>query len=153
MSTVDLEAHSVRATSPSEIIAVDADESVGEVLSRLRERRAAAVLVYSGEQLLGIFTERDALCFLSERKDLGTPIRDVMTPNPVVIGDGETVGAAIVRMSQGGFRHLPVVDQQGVSTSVASVAGILHFLVERIPLSVYNLPPNSQQRAVEREGA
>jgi len=39
-------------------------------------------------------------------------VRDVMTPDPVTIGPNHSIGAALTRMRRGGFRRLPVVEDE-----------------------------------------
>jgi hypothetical protein len=56
-------------------------------------------------------------------------------------------------MDEGGYRHLPVVDEGGRPVGVLSVKRIVHYLVEHFPTTVYNLPPNPGAVPQEREGA
>jgi acetoin utilization protein AcuB len=37
-------------------------------------------------------------------------VRDVMTPDPVTISPNHSIGAALARMRRGGFRRLPVIE-------------------------------------------
>ncbi len=46
-------------------------------------------------------------------------------------------------MQHGGYRHLPVVDENNRPTGVLSVKRIIHYLAEHYPTAVYNLPPES----------
>jgi hypothetical protein len=64
-----------------------------------------------------------------------------------------TVGAAIEMMSAGGYRHLPIVDDQGVPLAVAAVQGIVHYLVDHFPQTIYTLPPEPGKTYADREGA
>jgi hypothetical protein len=63
------------------------------------------------------------------------------------------VGKAIGLMSAGGFRRLPIVDDQGKPVGLLKVSGILHYLVEHFPKVVYTLPPAPHHKMGEREGA
>jgi CBS domain-containing protein len=56
-------------------------------------------------------------------------------------------------MVSGGYRHLPVVDEEGRPVGVLSVKQIMHYLVEHFPSTVYNLPPDPRVVPQEREGA
>ena len=56
-------------------------------------------------------------------------------------------------MAHGGYRRLPIVDDQGRPTGIIKVEGIMHYLVEHFPSTVYNLPPNPSVVQQEREGA
>ncbi len=79
----------------------------------MRERRVGAVLVAENERrLLGIFTGRDAVCrALAEGKAPNvTTLEDVMTHNPDTMPSGTTAIEALRLMQDGGYRHLPVID-------------------------------------------
>jgi CBS domain-containing protein len=76
-----------------------------------------------------------------------------MTPNPVAVHPKDSIGAAVRRMEEGGYRHLPVVDEVGRPLGMLSVKRIVHYLVEHFPATVYNLPPDPDVIPHEREGA
>ncbi len=63
------------------------------------------------------------------------------------------MAAAIRTMSVGGYRRLPVVDDQNRPVGMVNVADIVHYLCEHFPQAVYNLPPESQPAMHGREGA
>jgi CBS domain-containing protein len=123
------------------------------VLQLLRAQRTGAVLICEGEKLVGILTERDALKLMASGADLSTPVRDVMSRELATILSTATVGEAIRVMSDGGYRHLPIVDGQGKPTGVVAVHGIVHYLVDHFPETVYNLPPDPKAAPRAREGA
>ncbi len=77
----------------------------------MARRRVGAVLVVEGEQLVGIFTERD-IAFRVVARGLDaqtTRLADVMTPAPETVDPDKPFGYALLRMQERGFRHLPVV--------------------------------------------
>ena len=76
-----------------------------------------------------------------------------MSSEPVTIPSGTTVGEAIRKMAQGGYRRLPIIDDGGRPEGVLKVSGIVRYLVEHFPESVYNLPPEPRPTTQEREGA
>jgi CBS domain-containing protein len=119
----------------------------------LRAQRTGAVLICEGSKLVGIFTERDALKLMARGADLSTPVRDIMSNSPATIASSATVGEAIRKMSEGNYRHLPIVDSDHKPTGVLAVHGIVHYLVDHFPETVYNLPPDPNSRPREREGA
>jgi CBS domain-containing protein len=119
----------------------------------LRAQRTGAALICDGPQLVGVFTERDALKLMARGADLSVPVRDVMSRPPVSIPADATVGEAIKVMAEGAFRHLPLVEADGRPSGVLAVHGIVHYLVEHFPETVYNLPPDPNAKPREREGA
>jgi CBS domain-containing protein len=87
---------------------VDADASAAETVTRMRRDSIDCLLVMDGTVIVGIFTDRDAILKVD-----GTPgqtVREVMTPDPVVLRLGDPVAVAIHKMAVGGFRHVPIVD-------------------------------------------
>ena len=76
-----------------------------------------------------------------------------MTPDPEVLPVRSTVAYALNKMSLGGFRHLPVVDEEHRPVFVVSVRDIVGFLVEAFPREVFNLPDLEVSTTRSREGA
>jgi CBS domain-containing protein len=150
---LSLQSEGVGSAYPDQPLAATANESVGQVLQLLRAQRTGAVLVCEGEKLVGILTERDALKLMASRADLTTPVREVMSREPATILSTATVADAIRVMAEGGYRHLPIVDGQGKPSGVVTVYGIVHYLVDHFPETVYNLPPDPKAAPREREGA
>jgi CBS domain-containing protein len=104
----------------------------------------------------GIFTERDVLFRIVDRgrNPAQLPLQDVMTTNPETLSVRSAVAYALNKMSVGGFRHIPVVDDEHRPAFVVSVRDVVEYLVEYFPREVLNLPPLEgvkPQRA--REGA
>lgn len=157
MSFLSLSTDLVTQAYPDQPLAVSAEATVGEVVGLMKAQRGSCVLICStGEcegQVDGIFTERDALRWMANGGSPQTNIREVMTARPAVLQAKSTVGAAIEMMAQGGYRHLPIVDEQGTPIGVAAVRGIVHYLVDHFPQTIYNLPPEPGKTFAAREGA
>jgi CBS domain-containing protein len=129
-------------------------QSVAEAVAVMRRDNAGCVLVCEGDKLVGIFTERDLLRrVLAEGKPLSGAVADCMTPNPVVVSPRAPIRTAIRLMEEGGYRHLPVVDETGRPVGVLSVKRIVHYLAEHFPAIVYNQPPDPKNVPHEPEGA
>ena len=87
-------------------------ETVQRACSCMWERRAGSVLVIDDQKrLVGIFTGRDAVHALAEGRDAAvTALAQAMTPNSITITPENRAIDALRAMSDGGFRHLPVVE-------------------------------------------
>ncbi len=93
-------------------LAMPPGATVQEACIAMHRRRVGAVLVVEGTALAGIFTGRDAvLCLARELDPARTSLGQVMTPNPTTLGPQDRAIEALRLMNDGGFRHLPVVDQ------------------------------------------
>lgn len=133
----------------------DPSTSISDVLQCMSDRRTGCVLVMRDGALLGIFTERDFVNRVAAqfRDPAAVAIEQVMTPVPATVHQSDSVFTAIERMSQGPYRHLPVLDDNGNPVGVLSVKEVMNYLVEYFPAQVYNLPPTLDVQQPAREGA
>src|SRR5262245_11818620 len=94
------------------LLHLPATATVREAARAMRTRHVGAVLVVAGDRLEGIFTERDMVNrVVAEGLDPdGTKLAKVMTKNPDTVRPNDTALVALRRMQDGGYRHLPVVD-------------------------------------------
>ena len=150
----NLKVDSVSRLHPTAPLRIAPEQTVADAVRLMRERRVGCLLVCRDDRLLGVFTERDLMRrVLAAGLPLTTPVADCMTPDPVVVGPKEPIGAAVRRMEEGGYRHLPVVDEAGRPLGVLSVKRIVHYLAEHFPATIYNQPPDPASFPTEAEGA
>jgi CBS domain-containing protein len=153
VSFLSLSTDPVTQAYPDAPLAVSADSTVGEVIQLMRAQKGSCALVCNDSgKLVGIFTERDALRWMSATDSPSMSIRDAMTADPAHLTSKASVGVAIETMAEGGYRHLPIVDDQGVPKGVAAVRGIVHYLVDHFPETIYTLPPEPGKKPSERDG-
>ena len=153
VSFLSLSTDTVTQAYPDEMLAVTGDATVGEVVQLMRAQKGSCVLISGGQQVDGIFTERDALKWMADGAPAGENIRSRMTASPTTLAASSSVAQAIEMMSEGGYRHLPVVDPTGKPVGVCAVRGLVHYLVDHFPQTIYNLPPEPGRRGSDREGA
>jgi CBS domain-containing protein len=156
---LSLSTETVMAAYPETPLIVAPDATIGEVLELMRAQKTGSVLICADGKLEGIFTDRDALRWMASQASSGptvdqsAPISQLMTVDPKSLPADTTVGEAIQQMSVGRYRHVPIVDDSNCPSGVASVYGIVHYLVDHFPQTIYNLPPQPGQIPAEREGA
>ena len=112
-------------------LTVRPDEPVAVALRLMQKERQGSVMVVDRGELVGIFTEHDALTRLvGADLDLEiTPIADVMTEGPTALSGEDTLAQALHRMAIGNYRHVPIVDE-GKPLRFLSVRGVLRYLHE-----------------------
>lgn len=95
-----------------EVIAAPAATTVSAAARLMKENQVGAVLVVEDGKLAGVFTERDALFrVIAEGRDVAsTQLADVMTRNPQTVHPDKPFADALHLMYEGGFRHVPVVE-------------------------------------------
>ncbi len=86
--------------------------AVSEVARTMRDRNIGALMIVDGSRLTGVFTERDALfrVLAPGRDPATTPVGAVMTPSPQTIHPDKPFVEAVRMMLEGGYRHVPVVE-------------------------------------------
>jgi len=91
--------------------AVSPQTTIMDAIERMNRRHIGSILVMEGERLAGIFTERDVLTRVIPQgiDPKLTPVAEVMTRQPVVIGPNTTVQEAMMVVTDTRKRHLPVV--------------------------------------------
>jgi CBS domain-containing protein len=150
----NLKIDSVSRLHPTPVRQVAPSQTVAEAVALMRQERVGCLLVCAADRVVGIFTERDLMRrILAPGKPLTLSVSECMTRDPVVVHPKEPIGAAVRHMEEGGYRHLPVVDEVGRPVGVLSVKRIVHYLVEHFPTTVYNLPPDPGAVPHEPEGA
>ena len=99
---------------------------VGDVLKLMVKNEIGCVVVAEGDRPLGIFSERDALRKINvDAAELrARPVSEFMTPNPQTLVADAKIAFAVQRMDVGGYRHLPVVGQQGELVGIISARDI-----------------------------
>jgi CBS domain-containing protein len=131
------------------------DATIEQVVRQMTEHRTGYVLLQdAGGKLVGIFTERDFVNrVVAAGKDVSGRVAEVMTLDPKTLARHDNVQKAVESMGTDGYRHMPVLGDDGKPVGVLSVKEIVHYLVEYFPAKVYNLPPTPDQTQPAREGA
>ncbi len=150
----NLRVDSVSRLRPTPPLHVTPQQPVAAAVALMRQHRVGCILVCDAGRLVGLFTERDLMRrVLAAGRPLSVKVADVMTPDPVVVAPKESIRAAVSRMEEGGYRHLPVVDDAGRPLGILSVKRIVHYLVEHFPSTIHNQPPDPNQFPPRAEGA
>ena len=112
-----------------EVLRIDASATVYDAIVRMVEGNVGALLVYEGDRLAGIVTERDYLrrVTLQDRDERTTPVGEVMTPELVVVGPDASVEECMAVMTDRRIRHLPVVTDEREVVGLVSIGDVVKF--------------------------
>ncbi len=112
---------------------VDVAFDVAEAIDLMHREKLDCLLVTEGGdgQLVGIFTDRDALLKLAGRGPAHGPIGALMTPDPVVLRRDDPIAVVIHKMAVGGFRHVPIVDD-GRPVAVVGARDVFRHIAARL---------------------
>ncbi len=122
----------IQILRPSTPVSVTPETTCSQVLTLLTEKSLGCVLVVKADQLVGIFSERDALFRLNTTaSEFGDrPISEFMTPNPETLKASDKIAFALHKMDVGGYRHIPLVDDTGKVDGIISVRDILGYITD-----------------------
>src|ERR1700693_3355835 len=101
----------VKEVMSTEVLTVPLTATIAETATVMGKRGVGSALVMDGDQLVGIFTERDALRAVAS--DFGAAhhlVTQFMTPRPSTVSADMPTHEALDMLMKRGFRHLPVVE-------------------------------------------
>jgi CBS domain-containing protein len=109
------------AQKGSEVIVIRPEATIADAVSLMKERHIGALIVsVDGSKISGILSERDIVRALDSNGPdlLQDKVSDIMTRLVVTCRPSSTLDEIMELMTNGRFRHLPVVDN-------GSLAGII----------------------------
>jgi CBS domain-containing protein len=114
-----------------QVVSIGPDAKVSSAVKILSERRIGAVLVLAGGKIDGIISERDIVRELGARGPaiLDEPVRAVMTTKVMTCRRNDTVASLMEKMTEGKFRHLPVVED-GQLIGLISIGDVVKLRVK-----------------------
>jgi CBS domain-containing protein len=110
---------------------VTPETPVYEALETMARRDIGALLVISGAELRGVFSERDYArkVILHGKASRETPVGDIMS-RPIIAHPEQSVDDCLHLMTKFRVRHLPVLDQ-GAVTGVLSIGDLVNWIIHR----------------------
>jgi CBS domain-containing protein len=110
-----------------EVVTIEPSATLGDAVQLLAEKRIGAALIVGAERrVAGIISERDIVRALAERgaAALDEPVSRTMTRKVETCNEREPISNIMERMTEGKFRHVPVVDQ-GRLVGIVSIGDVV----------------------------
>jgi predicted transcriptional regulator len=107
---------------------VEASTPLDVAIQLMHDQSVDCLLVMAGDELIGIFTDRDAVVKAAGIRLSSFVVRDLMTRDPVVLRHDETLAVAIHKMAVGEFRHIPIVEDDR-PIGVVAARDIFHHIL------------------------
>ena len=123
----------ILATKGSDVVIVSPDDRIVTVLALLAEHGIGAVVVSAdGRTIDGIVSERDIVRAMAADPDAGTTggvrprsVASLMTAAVVTVEMDTNLDEAMETMTSSRFRHLPVVDDDGLIAGLVSIGDVV----------------------------
>ena len=103
----------LKSKASEEVTTVAPDSTVAEAVRVLSDKRIGALVVsQDGKRAQGILSERDIVREIGQRgpECLDETVETMMTRDIVTCHRDEVADAVLARMTEGRFRHIPVVE-------------------------------------------
>ncbi len=115
----------------SQVFAVKPDANVLEALKLMAEKNTGAVMVMTGEKVVGILSERDCIrkLELAGKKANNTLVKEIMTSNVLYVEASQSLDECMAIMIDKNIRHLPVYED-GKLLGLISVRDVLKEVVD-----------------------
>lgn len=124
----------------TDVIAVSPDTVIREAIAKMAERSAGTALVMEGDQLVGIFSERDFIrkIYLKDLCGKGVQVKEIMSTKLTTVGPESTLEECMAMMTEKRIRHLPVLDG-GQVVGIVSIGDIVKYMVQEKDFLIHNL--------------
>jgi len=144
----------VRHLSLPDPIILSEETPITEAIKQMQEARRGCVLIGKAGKLVGLVTERDILVkYIGSDSDTFFTLKEVMTASPTTLDPDVSLEKAIQVMTEGGYRHVPLVDAENHILGLVTAPNIVSYIAEHFPAEVFNLPPRLEQKMESPEGA
>jgi len=111
------------------VVVIEPDDTVKLAARRMQDKLVGALVVIEGDRPVGIITDRDiAIRVVGEGKSPETPVREVMTKDPITIRDDATFFELTKTFRDAAVRRLIVVDRDGRLVGLISVDDVMELL-------------------------
>lgn len=91
-----------------------------------------SLAVVEGRELVGLITERDIRRTVAEGIDPDSTVSSIMSGDPDTFDPDLDVWDAAAWIAESGYRHLPVIDDDGSLLGVVSIRDLLKALVDTV---------------------
>ncbi len=108
------------------------DTTLYEAAAAMEESDLGSLAVVEGMDLIGLVTERDIRRAVARDTDLESPVSTLMSDEPDTFDPDLDVWDAAAWIAESGYRHLPVVGDDGSLLGVVSIRDLLKALVDTI---------------------
>ena len=111
------------------VVVIEPDDPVKLAAKRMEDKLVGSLVVIDGDKPIGIITDRDiAIRVVGAEKSPETPVREVMTKDPITIREDATFFELTKAFRDHAVRRLIVVDKEGRLVGLISIDDVMELL-------------------------
>lgn len=120
----------------SQVVAIAPGASIRDAAGKLREQNIAALVVKSGDAVMGLISERDIVDALARQGErcCGLTVGEVMTRDVVTVAPEDSLKRAMSLMTRHRTRHLLVL-RDGEPAGIVSIGDVIKHRLEDLELN------------------
>lgn len=123
----------VNNLGPDEVVTVEQSATLPEITETLESENVGAVVVSEERKPIGLITDRDIALTVHKQDDLESMTADeIMTEDPITLGEDEESMAISQAIGDHGIRRLPVVDDDGNLTGIVTLDDLVATIGEQL---------------------
>ncbi|MCK9397516.1 MAG: EAL domain-containing protein [Methylobacter sp.] len=126
MSNFDFNAVSIKDITQTSLLTCLPHETMHDAAVKMAERNCSAILIVAGDEIIGIWTERDVLKFdFSSPEARSTPVSEGMSSPVICVNENVSLEEVSLKFKKDGVRHYVVTDDYGKQKGIISQTDVI----------------------------
>jgi len=126
MSNFDLHAISIKDITQASLLTCLPNETMHAAAVKMAERNCSAILITVGDEIIGIWTERDVLKFDFSSPDARSkPVSEGMSSPVICVNENASLEEVSLKFKKDGVRHYVVTDDHGKQRGIISQTDVI----------------------------
>lgn len=126
----------LKAKATEGVVTIEPGATVTEAAKILSEKRIGTLVVSTdGKNAIGVLSERDIVREIGRRGPtcMSDSVDDMMTRDPVTCALDDTADAVLRKMTDGRFRHMPVIEN-GVMVGIVTLGDAVKARLQEVSM-------------------
>lgn len=122
------------ASKGGDVFSLRPQDTIATAVGILRDKKIGALLVTDATgKMVGILSERDIVRKLADTPGQTLPqkVEDIMTSNVVTCAPDDPLVTVLKRMTDGRFRHMPVIED-GALRGIVTIGDVVNFRLNEL---------------------
>jgi len=130
----------LRDREENNVWTIEPEATVYQALEIMADKHIGALLVLKGDQLVGIFSERDYArkVILKGKSSRSTTVGELMSSPPICATPNITLQECMALMTSNNIRHLPITEV-GVISGIVSLGDVVKTIIRTQEVTINQL--------------